>query len=73
VAKRKEGKNAYESIFEACVTRFLPVMLTIMAALFGTLPIAGRDFLHSEFGSHPDGLPIFPHIFLAYPTQTLRV
>ena len=39
-AEREEGKNVYESIFEACVIRFRPIMMTTMATLFGTLPIA---------------------------------
>jgi HAE1 family hydrophobic/amphiphilic exporter-1 len=39
-AQRKEGKNAFDSIFEACVIRFRPIMMTTMATLFGTLPIA---------------------------------
>ena len=38
--ERKEGKNSFESIFEACVIRFRPIMMTTMATLFGTLPIA---------------------------------
>jgi HAE1 family hydrophobic/amphiphilic exporter-1 len=39
-AERKEGKNATDSIFEACVVRFRPIMMTTMATLFGVLPIA---------------------------------
>jgi HAE1 family hydrophobic/amphiphilic exporter-1 len=39
-AERKEGKSAADSIFEACVIRFRPIMMTTMATLFGTLPIA---------------------------------
>jgi len=39
-AERNEGKNVFESIFEACVIRFRPIMMTTMATLFGTLPIA---------------------------------
>jgi HAE1 family hydrophobic/amphiphilic exporter-1 len=39
-AQRNEGKNAFDSIFEACVIRFRPIMMTTMATLFGTLPIA---------------------------------
>jgi HAE1 family hydrophobic/amphiphilic exporter-1 len=39
-AERNEGKNAFDSIFEACVVRFRPIMMTTMATLFGTLPIA---------------------------------
>ena len=34
------GKNAEESIFEASIVRFRPIMMTSFAALFGTLPIA---------------------------------
>jgi HAE1 family hydrophobic/amphiphilic exporter-1 len=39
-AQRTEGKNPTEAIFEACVIRFRPIMMTSMAAFFGTLPIA---------------------------------
>jgi len=39
-ATRKENKNADEAIFEACLVRFRPIMMTTMAALMGTLPIA---------------------------------
>ena len=39
-AQRDEGKNAVEAIFEACVIRFRPIMMTAMATFFGTLPIA---------------------------------
>jgi len=39
-AQRNEGKNPTEAIFEACVIRFRPIMMTTMAALMGTLPIA---------------------------------
>ncbi|HEY6148763.1 MAG TPA: efflux RND transporter permease subunit, partial [Thermoanaerobaculia bacterium] len=39
-AERKEGKTPKEAIFEACQVRFRPIMMTTMAALMGTLPIA---------------------------------
>jgi HAE1 family hydrophobic/amphiphilic exporter-1 len=39
-AMRGEGKTPIEAIYEACVVRFRPIMMTTMAALFGTLPIA---------------------------------
>jgi HAE1 family hydrophobic/amphiphilic exporter-1 len=39
-AQRKEGKPAEEAIFQACMTRFRPIMMTTMAALMGSLPIA---------------------------------
>jgi HAE1 family hydrophobic/amphiphilic exporter-1 len=39
-AERKEGKTPREAILEACRIRFRPIMMTTMAALAGTLPIA---------------------------------
>jgi HAE1 family hydrophobic/amphiphilic exporter-1 len=39
-AQRKEGKRPADAIYEACLIRFRPIMMTTMAALFGTLPIA---------------------------------
>src|SRR5207244_2281235 len=39
-AQRKDGKTPEEAIFEACIVRFRPIMMTTMAALMGTLPIA---------------------------------
>ena len=39
-AQRKEGKGASEAIYEGCLLRFRPIMMTAMAALLGTLPIA---------------------------------
>jgi HAE1 family hydrophobic/amphiphilic exporter-1 len=39
-AQRNEGKNALEAIYQGCLTRFRPIMMTTMAALMGTLPIA---------------------------------
>ncbi len=39
-AQRKEGKDAYGAIYEGCLIRFRPIMMTTMAALMGTLPIA---------------------------------
>jgi len=39
-AERKHGKGAEEAILEACRVRFRPIMMTTMAALMGTLPIA---------------------------------
>ncbi len=39
-AQRAGGMGAAEAIYEACRVRFRPIMMTTMAALFGTLPIA---------------------------------
>jgi HAE1 family hydrophobic/amphiphilic exporter-1 len=40
IEAQKEGKSAEEAIYEACIVRFRPIMMTTMAALMGTLPIA---------------------------------
>jgi HAE1 family hydrophobic/amphiphilic exporter-1 len=39
-AQRNDGKSARDAIIEACSVRFRPIMMTTMAALMGTLPIA---------------------------------
>jgi len=39
-AERKEGKGTRDAIYEGCLIRFRPIMMTTMAALMGTLPIA---------------------------------
>ncbi len=40
VAERQHGKTPQEAIFEACMLRFRPIMMTTMAALLGGLPLA---------------------------------
>jgi HAE1 family hydrophobic/amphiphilic exporter-1 len=39
-AQRNEGKSPADAMYEACLVRFRPIMMTTMAALVGTLPIA---------------------------------
>jgi HAE1 family hydrophobic/amphiphilic exporter-1 len=39
-AQRSGGRKPIDAIHEACIVRFRPIMMTTMAALFGTLPIA---------------------------------
>jgi HAE1 family hydrophobic/amphiphilic exporter-1 len=39
-AQRTEGKRPADAIYEGCLVRFRPIMMTTMAALMGTLPIA---------------------------------
>jgi multidrug efflux pump len=46
-AERKHGKNSTDAIYEACLLRFRPIMMTTMAALLGGLPLA----LGTGFGS----------------------
>jgi HAE1 family hydrophobic/amphiphilic exporter-1 len=39
-AERKEGKSPVDAIYEGCLIRFRPIMMTTMAALLGALPIS---------------------------------
>jgi HAE1 family hydrophobic/amphiphilic exporter-1 len=39
-AQRNEGKNPLDAIYQGCIIRFRPIMMTTMSALMGTLPIA---------------------------------
>jgi HAE1 family hydrophobic/amphiphilic exporter-1 len=39
-AQRREAQTPHDAIYNACMTRFRPIMMTTMAALLGTLPIA---------------------------------
>ena len=47
-AEREHGKDSTEAIFEACLLRFRPIMMTTMAALLGGLPLALGTGLGSE-------------------------
>jgi multidrug efflux pump len=40
MTERQEGKSSRDSIFEACMLRFRPIMMTTMAALLGAVPLA---------------------------------
>jgi multidrug efflux pump len=56
-AERNEGKNTRDSIFEACMMRFRPIMMTTMAALFGAVPLAIGTGMGSEL-RRPLGISI---------------
>ncbi len=56
-AQRLEGKNSLEAIFEACMLRFRPIMMTTMAALFGAIPLAFGTGIGSEL-RRPLGITI---------------
>jgi len=47
-AERKEGKPPGEAIYQACLLRFRPIMMTTMAALLGGVPLAVGTGLGSE-------------------------
>jgi multidrug efflux pump len=56
-AERNEGKNSRDAIFEACMLRFRPILMTTMAALLGALPLALGSGTGSEL-RRPLGITI---------------
>jgi multidrug efflux pump subunit AcrB len=56
-AERHEGKRPEQAIYEACLLRFRPIMMTTMAALFGALPLALGTGVGSEL-RRPLGIAI---------------
>jgi multidrug efflux pump len=47
-AERNEGKSPEEAIYQACLLRFRPIMMTTMAALLGAVPLAFGSGIGSE-------------------------
>jgi hydrophobic/amphiphilic exporter-1 (mainly G- bacteria), HAE1 family len=71
-AQRRFGKNSFDAIYEACLVRFRPIMMTTMAALMGTIPIALGTGSGSQ-ARRPLGIAIvgglvFSQIFTLYLT-----
>ncbi len=56
-AQRYEGKNARDAIFQACLLRLRPILMTTVAAMFGALPLMLGTGVGSEL-RHPLGLAI---------------
>jgi len=63
-AERKEGKPPLEAIYEACLLRFRPIMMTTMAALLGALPLALGAGVGSEL-RRPLGITIVGGLLLS--------
>ncbi|HWF07918.1 MAG TPA: multidrug efflux RND transporter permease subunit [Bryobacteraceae bacterium] len=55
--ERNEGKNSRDSIFEACMLRLRPILMTTMAAMLGALPLAVGQGTGSEL-RRPLGITI---------------
>src|ERR1700741_4657523 len=64
LAERVEDKGPKEAIFEACMLRFRPIMMTTMAALFGALPLALGRGTGSEF-RRPLGIAVAGGLILS--------
>ncbi len=63
-AERKDGKPAYESIYQASLLRFRPIMMTTMAALLGAVPLAFGRGTGSEL-RRPLGITIIGGLLLS--------
>src|SRR5436853_6340997 len=68
-AERNEGKNSRDAIFEACMLRFRPILMTTMAALLGALPLALGSGTGSEL-RRPLGITIIGGLVMSQ-LQTL--
>ena len=74
-AERKEGKSPEEAIYQACLLRFRPIMMTTMAALLGALPLALGHGMGSEL-RRPLGISIvggliFSQVLTLYTTPVI--
>jgi multidrug efflux pump len=63
-AERKEGKPPREAIYQACLLRFRPIMMTTMAALLGALPLMIGTGVGSEL-RHPLGITMVGGLILS--------
>jgi len=74
-AERKQGLQPREAIFQACLLRFRPIMMTTLAALLGALPLMLGSGVGSEL-RHPLGITmvgglIFSQILTLYTTPVI--
>jgi multidrug efflux pump len=63
-AEREEGKSPVNAIFEACMLRFRPILMTTMAALMGALPLAFGTGTGSEL-RRPLGITIIGGLIMS--------
>ncbi|HTG82750.1 MAG TPA: efflux RND transporter permease subunit, partial [Geobacteraceae bacterium] len=74
-AERNEGKAPEEAIYQACLLRFRPIMMTTLAALLGALPLALGHGMGAEL-RRPLGISIigglvFSQVLTLYTTPVI--
>jgi multidrug efflux pump len=74
-AQREEGKSPTEAIYQACLLRFRPILMTTLAAMFGGLPLALGSGVGSEL-RRPLGITIvggliFSQVLTLYTTPVV--